>query len=247
MGAFIHRFKGRYISAKDAGITTENLVEIAKETPHVTGLPESMGGSDDPSPWTAKSVIEGMRACLQEKWGRTDFKGLTVLIQGVGHVGFSLGELLRKLGANLIISDIDSKAVARARRNLKAKVIEPNQVYETEVDILAPCALGGFVNDRTIDRLRCQVIAGGANNQLTDEAKHGKQLLAKGILYAPDYILNAGGLINIYVKDLLREVDSMPHIRKVRTKVEAIFRDSRTSGKPPAIVANEMTERVLKG
>jgi len=247
MGKFIHCLKGRYYSAKDADITTEDLVEIAKETEYVTGLPESMGGSGDPSPWTAQSVLEGMRVCLNERMNRSDFDGVTVAVQGVGHVGFALAKLLHEEKARLIVSDVNPKAADRAARELNAEIVAPNLLLDAEFDIFAPCAMGAVVNDQTIDMLACKVIAGGANNQLADEAKHALQLADKNILYAPDYVINAGGVINIYVRDILKEKNPMPWIKKTGDCLRTVFERSKQEGVPPSQVADELTGQILAG
>ncbi len=223
MGQFVNHLGGRYIAAKDAGITTDDLVEIATETSYVTGLPESMGGSGDPSPWTARGILEGMRAYLKEKFGRTDFRGLRVAIQGVGHVGLALAELLHQEEANLIVSDTNAKLLEYPRKILKAKTVDPDRIYDFEADIFSPCAMGGIINDDTVNRLRCNIIAGGANNQLVDETKNSRRLDEREILYAPDYIINAGGLINIYVRDILKQDDSTPWIDKIRDRLAKVF------------------------
>jgi leucine dehydrogenase len=223
MGRFVNHLEGRYLAAKDAGITTDDLVEVASETRYVTGLPEPMGGSGDPSPWTAIGILEGMRACLKEKSGRTDFRGLSVAIQGVGHVGLALAELLHQEEAKLIVSDTNAKLLEYPRNFLKAKTVDPDRIYDLEADIFSPCALGGIINDDTVNRLRCSIIAGGANNQLADETKNSRRLHEREILYAPDYIINAGGLINIYVGDILKEDDSIPWIEKIRDRLAKVF------------------------
>ena len=223
MGKFVNHLGGRYLAAKDAGITTDDLVEVASETRYVTGLPESMGGSGDPSPWTARGILEGMRAYLKEKFRRTDFRGLSVAIQGVGHVGLALAVLLHQEQAKLIVSDTNAKLLEYPRSSLKAKTIESDRIYDCEADIFSPCALGGIINDDTVNRLRCSIIAGGANNQLADEIKNSRRLHKREILYAPDYIINAGGLINIYVRDIIKQADSMPWIDKIRDRLAKVF------------------------
>lgn len=232
MGKFVNHLGGSYLAAKDAGITTDDLVEIASETRYVTGLPESMGGSGDPSPWTARGVLEGMRAYLKEKFRRNDFQGLSVGIQGVGHVGLALAELLHQEQAKLIISDTNAKLLEYPRNVLNAKPVDSDRIYDFEMDIFSPCALGGIINDDTVNRLRCSIIAGGTNNQLADETKNSRRLHERGILYAPDYIINAGGLINIYVREILKQNDSMPWIDKVRerlVKVVALSKENQIS------------------
>ena len=246
MGRFINHLQGRYISAKDVGINTFDLIEVAKTSPHVTGLPLSMGGSDDPSPWTAIGVFEGMRTCLKRKLNRQIFSSVRVLIQGLGHVGFSLAGLLHKENAKLIVSDVDEEVAKQAQQKFSAERIAPDQIFDVKADIFSPCAMGGVINDQTIDKLSFQIIAGGSNNQLEDEKKHEKILHERGVLFAPDYILNGGGLINIYAKDILKEDDSMPWIRKIPTSLEEAFILSDEKGISPGQAAREITEKRLK-
>ncbi len=245
MGKFIDHFKGRYIAAKDAGITTEDLVEISKVTKYVTGLPESMDGSGDPSPWTAIGILEGIRACVEQQLSRNRLQGLTVAIQGVGHVGFSLAELLHEKKVNLIVSDPNSELLQRAHKVLNAKTVPPDDIFSVKADVFSPCALGGIINDQTLSTLQCSIIAGGANNQLADEARHDQELAKRGILYAPDYIINAGGLINIYVRDILKEKDSLPWIRQIHENLIAIFKTAHENHIGTAKAANQMTEGIL--
>jgi len=247
MGRFINQLEGRYLAAKDLGITTEDLVVIATETKYVTGLPELTQGSGDPSPWTAMSILEGMRACLREKMFRADFHGVTVAIQGVGHVGFALAELLFQEKAKVVVSDVNIEATKQARSVLETAIVPPSDVHRIKVDIFSPCAFGGVIHDQSIPELQCQIIAGGANNQLVDEKKHGRMLQEKGILYAPDYIINAGGLINIYAKDILKEQDSMPWIEKIEPIMADIFKMAKEEKISTAEAANLLTERTLKG
>lgn len=245
MGRFINALKGRYISAKDAGITTADLVEISQATGYVTGLPESMGGSGDPSPWTAQGILEGIRACVREKSGRERLAGLRVVIQGVGAVGFSLAGLLHRENVQLTVADTDRKAAQAAQEQFGAEAVSFKDVYSVPGDLFAPCALGGILNDETLPRLRFSMIAGGANNQLSDEIRHDGELLKRKILYAPDYIVNAGGLINIYVKDILKEKDPTPWIRKIYENLLGVFACSRERGVGTHQAANQMTEEFL--
>jgi len=245
MGKFVDHLQGRYWAAKDAGIVTEDLVVISKETKYVTGLPESLGGSGDPSPWTSQGIIEGLRACIETKLNQKNLSGLTVAIQGIGHVGFELARILHEENAKLILSDVHEEALKKAQRTFKAEIVHPNEIYQVPCDVFAPCALGGVLNDVTIPELKCKIIAGGSNNQLKDEIKHGMELFQRDILYAPDYILNAGGVINIYVRDILKEKDAMPWIKKIGGILTHIFKISSEKGIPPSQVADELTEEIL--
>ena len=239
MGHFVEKLAGRYISAKDSGITTQDLVQISKITRHVTGLPESMGGSGDPSPWTSLGVLEGIKLSVREKLGKENLKGLRIAIQGVGHVGGFLAELLAQEKTELWISDINSQQAHQAAGRYGAKESSPGEIYELPADIFSPCAMGGVINDETVPKLRCSIVAGGANNQLLDEARHGKALLESGILYVPDYVLNAGGLINIYVKDILKEKDSRPWILKIAPRLKKIFDLARKQNIPTSQAARQ--------
>ena len=245
MGQFINQLKGRYIAAKDAGIALADLVEIAKETKYVTGLPEAMGGSGDPSPWTALGILEGIRASVAQKFKRGDLKGLRVAIQGVGAVGFLLAQLLHKENMKLVISDTNPEVLERARRTFKAEVAAPEKIHSVEAEIFSPCALGGAINDGTVRELVAPIVAGGANNQLADEIKHDRELFKRGILYAPDYVINAGGLINIYVRDILKKKDPLPWIRKIREDLREIFDHAFEKKMGTNQAANELTEKLF--
>lgn len=246
MGEFVNHFQGRYFAAKDSGVVTEDLVTLSEETPYVSGLPESMGGSGDPSPWTSLGVLEAIKVCVARKLGRKDLEGVTVLVQGIGHVGWTLGELLKKEGADLMVADICRDFVSRAKLDLEAEPVAPDRIFDVACDVFAPCALGGVIHDGSLPHLKCSVVAGGANNQLEDEARHGKGLMARGILYAPDYVVNAGGLINIYVRDILKEKDSRPWIMKIGDRLREIFRHAEEARISPAEAANDRTEATLR-
>jgi leucine dehydrogenase len=181
---------------------------IAMETRHVTGLPQIKGGAGDPSPVTGFGVYMGMKAAAKKAFGSDSLKGKRIGVQGVGQVGKYLIEYLVKEGAEILITDIFEDKLREIAKSSGATVVDPNIIYDLPMDIYAPCALGATVNDQTIDRLKCAVIAGGANNQLQDEEKHGKILMEKGIIYAPDFLINAGGVINVgaeYYKDYRKE------------------------------------------
>ncbi len=245
MGKFVNALKGRYYAAKDAGINTEDLVIIRGETEFVTGLPESLGGSGDPSPWTAKGILYGMRACIEEALCQKSFKGLHVAIQGVGHVGHGLAQLLRKEGVELTISDLNSDSQKEVGSELEARVAEPAKIHLVNCHIFAPCALGHAINPGTSAKLNCKIVAGAANNQLKDEKREGETLLRRKILYAPDYILNAGGVINIYVRDILKEKNPEPWIQKIEDSLKTIFSISKKESIPTALVANRLAEQIL--
>jgi leucine dehydrogenase len=197
-GRFVKNLNGKYITAEDVGMTTKDMQYIRMETKHVAGLPESMGGSGDPSPVTAFGTYMGMKAAAKKAFGSESLAGKRIAVQGVGHVGGYLLEHLIKEGARIVLTDYyeDRKLEMAAKYN--AVAVGLDEIYDQEVDIYSPCALGATINNDTIDRLKCRVIAGCANNQLQDENVHGPALVERGIIYAPDFLINAGGLINVY-------------------------------------------------
>jgi leucine dehydrogenase len=197
-GRFVETLGGRYITAEDVGTHTSDMVNVREATRHVTGLPENLGGGGDPSPVTAYGVFMGMKATALEYWGNDSVKGKKVVVQGVGHVGQNLVRLLAEEGAIVYVADIHQEHLETVEKNFGAIRVAPDTVYDLDVDIYAPCALGATLNTDNITRLRCSIIAGAANNQLADEVVHGQQLKDKGILLAPDFLINAGGLINVY-------------------------------------------------
>ncbi len=197
-GRFVENLNGKYITAEDVGTTTRDMEYVAMETSHVVGLPENMGGGGDPSPVTAYGVYMGMKASAKKTWGNDNLSGKTVAVQGIGKVGYHLLELLHKEGAKLYITDINEASLASASKEFGAIVVGSDDIYNLDVDIYSPCALGATLNSDTIAQLKCSIVAGAANNQLKDEKEHGAQLVSKGILYAPDFLINAGGLINVY-------------------------------------------------
>lgn len=196
-GRFVEGLGGRYITAEDVGTDVRDMEWVRKETDWVTGISEALGGSGDPSPVTARGVYFGMKACSEAVYGTPDLRGRSIAIQGVGHVGYYLAEFLHKEGAKLFVSDIRAERVQRCMQEFGAEAVNPEKIYDVPADIFAPCGLGAIINDETLPRLKFKIIAGGANNQLADERKHGKMLTEKNILYAPDYVINAGGLINV--------------------------------------------------
>ncbi|MFI5208644.1 MAG: Glu/Leu/Phe/Val dehydrogenase dimerization domain-containing protein [Gemmatimonadales bacterium] len=192
-GRFVETLKGRYITAEDVGTSPADMDYVHLETDHVVGL---QGRSGDPSPVTGYGVYRGMKASAKWKFGSDDLSGRTVAVQGAGSVGYYLCKNLAHEGAKLIITDIDKKKVDRVCDEFRARPVKPDEIYAQDADIYAPCALGAVINDTTIPRFKCKVIAGGANNVLA-EPRHGDELEKRGILYAPDYVINAGGLINV--------------------------------------------------
>ena len=197
-GKFVNSLHGKYITAEDVNMKTADMEYIHMETPYVTGLPESMGGGGDPSPVTAYGVYMGMKATAKKVFGNDSLIGKRIAVQGVGQVGMHLLEYLVKEQAEIFITDLNAEKVKRIARQFSVTAVDQDEIYDLDSDIYAPCALGATVNDETIGRLRCSMIAGAANNQLKDEIRHGYMLLDKSITFAPDFLINAGGLINVY-------------------------------------------------
>ena len=193
-GRFVESLGGRYITAEDVGTSTKDMAYVQMETKHVAGL---AGKSGDPSPVTAHGVFRTVQASANRKWGSDSLEGKTIAIQGCGSVGSYLAGELHAAGAKLIVSDIDAAKAERVSKATGAKIVKGNAIFSAAADIFSPCALGGIINDKTIPKLKVQIVAGGANNQLLEE-RHGDELEKRGILYAPDYVANAGGVINVY-------------------------------------------------
>lgn len=197
-GEFVNSLSGKYITAEDVGMETKDMDTVREVTQYVTGISESKGGSGNPSPITAYGVFVGMKAAAKHKFGTESLAGKKVLVQGIGHVGEVLVQHLTNEGAIVTISDINESRLHEVGSKYGAKIFNGNDMYTLDVDIYAPCALGATINDETISKIQAKVIAGAANNQLANEVIHGKLLKEKGILYAPDFLINAGGVINVY-------------------------------------------------
>lgn len=196
-GRFVESLNGRYVTTEDVGATAREMEWISHETKHVLGLPESLGGSGNPAVVTGYGVYQAMRACAVAQWGDPSLAGKTIAIQGFGNVANSLASYLREAGAKLVVTDIYEGARAKAAEMAGVELVEPDAIYDVAADIFAPCALGGVLNENTIARLQAPIVCGAANNQLGDEEADAERLMARGIIYAPDYIVNAGGVINV--------------------------------------------------
>ncbi len=196
-GRFVDSLGGRYITAEDVGMEVQNMEWIYSETKYVTGIPETLGGSGNPSPVTAYGVYMGVKAAAKKAYGSDSLKGKRIALQGAGHVASYFAKHVVEEGAELFLCDIYQDKANALAKSLGATVVNADEIYGLDVDIFAPCALGGVVNDDTLDQFKCDIIAGGANNILDEEDRHGQLLLEKGIIYAPDYVINAGGIINI--------------------------------------------------
>ncbi len=197
-GKFIENLNGKYITAEDVGITTQDIEYVAMNTRFVAGKPEYMGGSGDPSPVTAYGVYMGMKAASKRVYGTDSLAGRTIALQGVGHVGEYLLQHLIKEGTKIVVSDFYEDRVAEVCKKYNVQGIDKDQIYDVDADIYAPCALGATLNHDTLQRLKCNIIAGAANNQLENEQIHAELCKEKGILYAPDFLINGGGIMNVY-------------------------------------------------
>ncbi|MCU0453951.1 MAG: leucine dehydrogenase [Bacteroidetes bacterium] len=196
-GRFVDTLGGRYITAEDVNTSVQDMEWVRMETKHVTGISRALGGSGDPSPVTGLGVYVGMKAAVRKVFGSDSLKGKRIAIQGAGKVATYLAEHLAKEGAKIVVTDIAEERARSLAKRLKGTFVKPDKIYDQPMDVFAPCALGGILNDDTISRLKCAVVAGGANNQLLDERKHMQMLIDRKIAYAPDYAINAGGLINV--------------------------------------------------
>jgi leucine dehydrogenase len=249
-GRFVDTLGGRYITAEDVGTTGADMDLVRRETRHVTGVSQAMGGSGDPSPVTAWGVYQGMIACAEEAWRDSSLVGRRVAVQGVGKVGYHLVKYLSEAGASLVVSDVDVDAVARVVREFGVDTAEPEKIHAEECDVFAPCALGAVIRDDTLPSLRCHVVAGSANNQL-ERPEHGEALQEIGILYAPDYLINAGGLIN--VSEELRGYDrerAMARVQDIYRTLRQVFTMAREEGistaKAADLFADERMRRVSR-
>jgi leucine dehydrogenase len=242
LGRFVDSLGGRYLAAEDVGTTTADAEIVATETRHITGLPVERGGSGDPSPMTAWGVISGMRAALEEAGAGPGFDGVRVAVQGAGHVGAAVARHLIEAGARVTVADIYPERVAPLV-DLGATAADPDTVHTAECEIFAPCALGAAISPDTIAGLRCRIVAGAANNQLQDAAM-GDELHARRILYAPDFVINAGGVINI-AEELDGEYDAgraRASVERIGDNLRAVFARARADGVATSVAADRIAE-----
>jgi leucine dehydrogenase len=242
-GRFVESLGGRYITAEDVGTSTADMDYVHMETDYVSGL---AGRSGDPSPVTAHGVFRAIQASAKERWGSDDLATRTVSIQGCGHVGYYLSKELHEAGAKLIVTDIDADRVRRVANEFGARAVGADEIYSAQADIFAPCALGAIINDKTIPRLQVEIVAGAANNQLLEE-RHGDALEQKKILYAPDYVANAGGVINVY-----GEIAGWTSARAFRKADEIydtilkVFAIAKSDGIPTYLAADRLAEQRIQ-
>lgn len=241
-GRFVESLGGRYVTAEDVGTSTSDMDFVHMETDYVAGL---AGRSGDPSPVTAHGVFRSIQASAMQRWGSDELEGRTVSIQGCGNVGRHLAKALHKAGAKVVVSDIDADRVAWVVAETDATAVNGDDIYSAQADIFAPCALGGIINDKTIPKLKVEIVAGAANNQLL-EPRHGDMLEERGIMYAPDYVANAGGVINVYSE--LAGWDAKRSFRKadeIYDTLLGVYEIARTDGIPTYEAADRLAERRL--
>jgi len=238
-GRFVNTLKGRYITAEDVGTSPADMEIMRLETQHVAGL---LGRSGDPSPFTARGVFRAIQAASKFLRDTDDLSGLTVSIQGCGNVGYNLAKRLHEAGAKLVVTDVNNDSVSRLTKAFAAETVHPSEIYSVPADIFAPCALGGVINDETIPQLKVQIVAGAANNQLLEE-RHGTGLRDRGILYAPDYVANAGGVLNGCIEVLGWEADhALRKVDEIYETILRIFESAQVSG----VTTNQSADRLAE-
>ncbi len=243
-GRMLERLGGSYYSAEDVNITTGDVMMMHKETNYVMGLE---GKSGNPSPFTALGTFLGIKAAYKHKHGTEDLSGVKVAVQGLGAVAYTMCKHLHEAGAELFVTDINEESVSRVVNDFGATAVGIDEIYDLDVDVYAPCALGATVNDTTIPRLKATIIAGCANNQLA-EGRHGEVLREKGILYAPDYVINAGGIINVFYETLpegYNEAKATKHVEGIYDTLSEIFARSDAEAKSTHIIADELAQEII--
>jgi leucine dehydrogenase len=242
MGRFVDSFDGKYVTAEDVGTCVDDMVIVRRATERVAGLPRGMGGSGDPSPSTARGTWLSIKHCVERVHGSGEMAGRTVALQGVGHVGQPLARMLHEEGAKLVVCDVAPEYLEWAKKEVDATVVDPGAIYDVECDVFSPNALGAILNDETIPRLRTRIVAGAANNQLL-EPRHGEMLAERGILYAPDFVVNAGGIINVSVEVRPEGYDE----ELARVKIDGIvdaLRDVLDTAEREGITTHAAAEKV---
>jgi leucine dehydrogenase len=244
-GRFVDGLGGRYITTEDSGTSPDDMLVVQGATAHVCGCPVEHGGSGDPSPATALGVRRGIEACVRAALGRDSLQGVHVAVQGLGHVGYYLCKELAQLGATLTVADVVDELVQQAVEEFGAKAVAAAEIHRTECDVYAPCALGGALNDRTVPELRCRIVAGAANNQLASD-RNGQMLVERGILYAPDYAINAGGLIHVALGlTKTDQAEVRDQVLTIHDTIAQISDRALKSGQPPHVIADTMVQERL--
>ena len=245
-GRFVNSLGGKYITAQDVSISNTDLLHMHKETKHVVGLPAKMGGTGDPSPMTALGVFSGIRAAVAHRLQKNSLRGVRVAVQGCGSVGNKLCHLLHNEGAELWIGDIDANKIAPLVASCGAKVMTSDALLRAEVDVFAPCALGAILDDDSIPQLQAKIVAGGANNQLADEKMHDEMLRARNILYAPDYVINAGGLISVSYEVKKRAGTAAAKTKAIYDTLLEIFHRAEQQSEGTGKTANRLAEERVR-
>jgi leucine dehydrogenase len=241
-GRFVNSLNGRYITAEDVGIDVNDMEYVYRETEFVTGVHQVHGGSGDPSPFTAYGTMQGLMAALQVQYGDEDVGKHRYAVQGVGHVGMEFVKLLSERGAKIFVTDINKELVQRAVDDYGAEAVTSDEIYDVDANIYSPCALGGTVNEKTLERLKCKIICGAANNQLANN-EIGDEVQKRGILYAPDYAVNAGGLMNVSLEiDGYNRERAMRMLRTIYFNLGRIFEISKRDNIPTYLAADRMAE-----
>jgi leucine dehydrogenase len=252
-GDAVEALGGRYVTAEDVGMNEGDMVAIAKRTAHVSGLPATDGSAagGDPGPFTAMGIYHGIKAAVAHKLGKTSVKGVHVAVQGTGSVGGGVARLLHRDGAKLTVADVDKDRASTLAKELDAAVVAPDAIMSVACDVFSPNALGAVLDEAGIARLDCAIVAGGANNQLA-RPEHGQALAERGILYAPDYVINAGGIISVTLEHLARQNGAHCDINEVRKglaqipdRLVAIWRESEASGISSDVVADRMAQKLI--
>ena len=242
-GRFVETLQGRYITAEDVGTSPADMEIVRRETSYVAGL---LGRSGDPSPFTARGVFRAIQASSKFLWNTDDLSGVTVALQGCGHVGYNLAQQLHAVGAKLIVTDVNERNKRRVVDEFAAEMVQPEKIFSVQADVFAPCALGGIINDETIPELKVQIVAGAANNQLLEE-RHGAMLRERNILYAPDYVANAGGVLNGSTELLgWKPEDAARKINEIYDTILRIYESARAQGITTNKAADQLAEERLR-
>jgi leucine dehydrogenase len=246
-GRFVESLGGRYIAAEDVGISVRDMEVMGSETRYVAGVSNRSGAGGDPSPFTAQGVFAALRVAVEHRLQRSSLDGLRVAVQGVGSVGTQLCRLLHEQGAELVVADVNAQAVAQAVAGFGARAVRPEDILSEKVDAFAPCALGGVLNDESVSKLAASLVVGSANNQLT-RPRHGDELARRGVLYAPDYVVNAGGIINV-AAEIAGDYDPdvvLERVERIGERLRGILCEAQIRGEAPFRVADAMARAKLE-
>jgi len=247
-GRFVESLNGRYITAEDVNVTVNDIENIFVETNNAVGVAKIHGGSGNPGPYTALGVFRGLEASIMKSFGSKDLSGKTIALQGVGSVGYELAKLIHEHGGKIIFTDISEKNIQRVKNNIpSAQFVGLDEIFSVDCDVFSPCALGASINDETINKIKAKIICGAANNQLADEERHGPMLKEKGVLYAPDYLINAGGLMNVSIEfEGWSDSKSRRMIDNIYSQTLKAFEISDLEGIPVNKATDKIAERRIE-